>query len=68
MAENILVTADGLILLDWEYAAMGHPALDYIRLYQSDLRSTNLPYEIETLKQLAIVQGGMDDLWLLVQG
>lgn len=68
VAENILVTADGLILLDWEYAAMGHPALDYIRLYQSDLRSTNLPYEIETLKQLAIVQGGMDDLWLLVQG
>lgn len=68
VAENIIVSADGLILLDWEYAAMGHPALDYIRLYQSDLRSTNLPYEIETLKQLAIVQRGMDDLWLLVQG
>jgi thiamine kinase len=68
VAENIIVSADGLILLDWEYAAMGHPALDYIRLYQSDLRSTNLPYDIETLKQLAIVQRGMDDLWLLVQG
>jgi thiamine kinase len=68
VAENIIVTVDGLILLDWEYAAMGHPALDYIRLYPSDLRSTNLPYGTETLKPLEIVQRGMDDLWILVQG
>jgi thiamine kinase len=68
VAENIIVTADGLILLDWEYAAMGHPALDYMRLYQSDLRSTNLAYEANTLEQLKIVLRAMDDLWLLVQG
>jgi thiamine kinase len=65
--ENIILTANGLILLDWEYAAMGHPALDYLRLYQSDLRSISLPYDDDTLMQLQVVQRGMDDLWTLVQ-
>lgn len=65
--ENIIVTENGLKLLDWEYAAMGHPALDYLRLYQSDLTSTNLPYDSHTIEQLAIVQRGMDELWSLVQ-
>ena len=66
--ENIIVTATkDLILLDWEYAAMGHPALDYIRLYKSDLTSTNLAYDGHTIEQLEIVQRGMDDLWSMVQ-
>ncbi|MGB0450032.1 MAG: choline/ethanolamine kinase family protein [Porticoccaceae bacterium] len=65
--ENIIVTGDGLILLDWEYAAMGHPALDYLRLYQNDLRSTNLSYEAVSIEQVQIVQRAMDDLWTLVQ-
>jgi thiamine kinase-like enzyme len=65
--ENIIVTANGLVFLDWEYAAMGHPALDYLRLYQSNLRSTYLPYEDKTFTQLNVVLRGMDDLWTLVQ-
>ncbi len=65
--ENIILAANGLILLDWEYAAMGHPALDYLRLYQSDLRSISLTYEGETFTQLNVVLRGMDDLWTLVQ-
>jgi thiamine kinase len=65
--ENIIVTVDGLVLLDWEYAAMGHPALDYLRLYQSDLRSTNLAYDSETFQYLRVVLRAMDDLWTLVQ-
>ena len=65
--ENIIVTAEGIKLLDWEYAAMGHPALDYMHLYQTDLISTDFSYDIETIEQLAIVQRGMNDLWSLVQ-
>ena len=65
--ENIIVTDAGLVLLDWEYAAMGHPALDYIRLYQGDLTLANLPYDRYSINQLEILQRGMDDLWLLVQ-
>lgn len=72
VAENIIVTADSLVLLDWEYAAMGHPALDYLRLYQSDPESTNLSpinrsYDTDSIEQLKVVQRGMDDLWTLVQ-
>ena len=69
MPENILVTAGGLIVLDWEYAALGHPALDGLRLHGTDqpLSSVQLGVDRETLKQLAILLRGMDDLWSLVQ-
>mgnify|MGYP006079343489 FL=1 len=69
MPENILVTAGGLIVLDWEYAALGHPALDGLRFHGTDqpLSSVHLGVDRETLKQLAILLRGMDDLWSLVQ-
>ena len=71
--ENILVSEDGPIVLDWEYAALGHPALDALRLYGTDQPSNyvqlGLDPEIlsESLKPLAILLRGMDDLWSLVQ-
>jgi len=71
--ENILVTPRGLIVLDWEYAALGHPALDALRFNETDLPSncvhlaTSAEKANETLKQLAILLRGMDDLWSLVQ-
>ena len=67
VAENIIVTPQGLKLLDWEYAALGHPALDYMHLYPTDLIATHLAYDSEIIKQLAMVQRGMNDLWSLVQ-
>jgi thiamine kinase-like enzyme len=71
--ENILVTADGLIVLDWEYAALGHPALDALRFHETDLQSSCVDMGVgpdrlhESLKPLAILLRGMDDLWSLVQ-
>jgi thiamine kinase-like enzyme len=71
--ENILVTAHGLIVIDWEYAALGHPALDALRLYGTDQPSNcvylglNAERLDERLKPLAILLRGMDDLWSLVQ-
>lgn len=71
--ENILVTADGLIILDWEYAALGHPALDALRFHKTDLPSRCVEMGVgperlsESLKPLAILLRGMDDLWSLVQ-
>lgn len=65
--ENILVTAQGLKLLDWEYAAMGHPALDYMHLYSTDLIFTNFAYDTDSIEPLKVVQRGMNDLWSLVQ-
>lgn len=54
--ENILWTANGPVLLDWEYAAFGHPDIDRTRLFTSaeDSRSTS------TLHRLI---NHMDSLW-----
>jgi thiamine kinase-like enzyme len=71
--ENILVTEDGLIVLDWEYAALGHPALDALRFHETEMPSNCVQLGVgsdrlsESLKQLAILLRGMDDLWSLVQ-
>ena len=65
--ENIIVTAEGLKLLDWEYAAMGHPALDFMHLYPSDLIVTSLAYDRGSIEPLKVVQRGINDLWSLVQ-
>jgi thiamine kinase len=72
--ENILVTEGGPIILDWEYAALGHPALDALRLYGTDrpFQYVDTASDIEkkfgeSLKPLAILLRGMDDLWSLVQ-
>ncbi len=67
VVENIIVTAEGLKLLDWEYAAMGHPALDYMHIYPTDLILTNLAYDRDSLEPLKVVQRGINDLWSLVQ-
>jgi len=67
--ENILLTDQGPVILDWEYAAMGHPALDFMRLYQGDLSALaeHTRVDAHSLKKLAILQRGMDDLWQLLQ-
>lgn len=33
--ENIMMGARGLIFIDWEYASLGHPQFDYMRLINS---------------------------------
>ena len=67
VGENIIITESGPILLDWEYAALGHPALDALRLFKNDLCSIQGAYDTEVIGQLTILQQGMDDLWSLLQ-
>jgi len=33
--ENIILSAQGLKIIDWEYASVGHPQFDYLRLTNS---------------------------------
>lgn len=33
--ENIIQGANGLFIIDWEYASLGHPQFDYLRLLNS---------------------------------
>jgi thiamine kinase len=33
--ENMIMSSRGLIIIDWEYASLGHPQFDYLRLINS---------------------------------
>jgi len=59
--ENLIETEQGVFLLDWEYAAYGHPAIDFVRLYGGD-------YSHPITGQVLLLQQGVDELWSLVQG
>ena len=63
--ENIIVNDRGLFIIDWEYAALGHPGLDFLRLYGSDYASPES--QKESLQSLFKVKQAMDKLWLAVQ-
>lgn len=57
--ENIVSSGEEIFLLDWEYAAYGHPGIDIVRLYGEQ-------YQGPLAKELHILQQGIDKLWNLV--
>ena len=63
--ENIIQNERGLFIIDWEYAALGHPGLDFLRLYGSDYAISQAGQD--SLKSLLKVKQAMDKLWLAVQ-
>lgn len=63
--ENIIINKEGLFLIDWEYAALGHPGLDFLRLYGQDYASPD--HQNGSLRALFKVKQAMDKLWLAVQ-
>ena len=63
--ENIIVNERGLFIIDWEYAALGHPRLDFIRLYDGDYGLTG--QQEGAMRSLFKVKQAMDKLWLAVQ-
>ena len=63
--ENIIVNERGLFIIDWEYAALGHPRLDFIRLYDGDYGLAG--QEEGAMGSLFKVKQAMDKLWLAVQ-
>lgn len=60
VVENIIETERGLVLLDWEYAGWGHPAMDGVRLFDGD-------YPHRDAASLHELQRAMDRLWQAVQ-
>ena len=63
--ENIIINDLGVFILDWEYAAIGHPGLDRLRLCGLiDDAHRDKAATVEPLMQL---QQTMDQLWLAVQ-
>lgn len=60
VAENIIETDRGLVILDWEYAGWGHPAMDLVRLYGA-------AYPHDHANILHELLQAMDSLWQAVQ-
>ncbi len=54
--DNIIANDRGIFIIDWEYAALGHPQLDFLVLDEK-----GIPSSLLELKQ------AMDTLWLAVQ-
>ena len=63
--ENIIINDFGVFILDWEYAAIGHPGLDRLRL--CGLIDDAHRDKAATVKPLMQLQQTMDQLWLAVQ-
>ena len=63
--ENIIINDRGVFILDWEYAAIGHPGLDRLRL--SGLIDDATLDEAATVEPLMQLQQAIDQLWLAVQ-
>lgn len=57
--ENIIESERGVFLLDWEYAAYGHPGIDFVRLYGDK-------YPSPLIEELLTLQKGIDKLWGLL--
>jgi len=57
--ENIIESEQGVFLLDWEYAAYGHPDIDFVRLYSDK-------YPSPLIEELLTLQKGIDKLWSLL--
>jgi thiamine kinase len=61
--ENIIQGPKGLFLIDWEYAALGHPQFDYQRLLNSH-HFMDLPADICGLQALQAI---MIQLWYAIR-
>ena len=57
--ENIIETAQGLVVLDWEYAAMGHPEIDSLAIGN--------PISESEKETLVVWRDGINQLWEQLQ-
>ncbi|OUU39508.1 MAG: hypothetical protein CBC09_02240 [Cellvibrionales bacterium TMED49] len=66
VGENVLVSDGGLHFLDWEYAAMGHPAYDWVSVFGNEVSLDEMdcgPVSPEKWQRLGNFQSELDKLW-----
>ena len=61
--ENIIVNGRGLFIIDWEYASIGHPQFDYLRLINSH-QIMDIPNNVCSLQALQAI---MVQLWYAIR-
>ena len=63
--ENIIWSNQGMFFIDWEYAHLGHPLIDHVKLFgriYCDNKS-----DIQTIDALDTLQSGITKLWHALQ-
>lgn len=61
--ENIIMSSQGLKMIDWEYGALGHPQFDYLRLINSH-HIMDIP---PTMGDLQALQATLIHLWYAIR-
>ena len=63
--ENIIWSNKGMFFIDWEYAHLGHPLIDHVKLFgRSDCDNKS---DIQTIDALDTLQSGITKLWYALQ-
>ena len=70
IADNIIIRRDSIVFIDWEFAALGHPAFDYVKLFGENtprgmLSGSDISPSV--IKQIKFLQSAIDDLWFAAQ-
>jgi thiamine kinase-like enzyme len=63
--ENIIWSNQGMFFIDWEYAHLGHPLIDHIKLFGR--RYCDNKSDIQTIDALDTLQSGITKLWYALQ-
>jgi thiamine kinase len=61
--ENIIQSKNGIFIIDWEYASIGHPQFDYLRLINSH-QIMDIPNNVCSLQALQAI---MVQLWYAIR-
>ncbi|HIG67263.1 MAG TPA: hypothetical protein EYQ44_05505 [Porticoccaceae bacterium] len=64
--ENILCNDQGIYFIDWEYAELGHPLIDYLRVFGPKYCTSKADAGI--VEALVVLQHGLTKLWHAVKG
>jgi thiamine kinase len=62
--ENIIHNQQGINIIDWEYAGLGHPQFDYLRIFNQQQRES---LGIQPNSNLERLQAVLDELWFAVR-
>ena len=63
--ENIIWSNKGMFFIDWEYAHLGHPLIDHVKLFGRSYCDNKS--DIQTIDALDTLQSGITKLWWELQ-
>ena len=63
--ENIIWSNQGMFFIDWEYAHLGHPLIDHVKLFGRSYCDNKS--DIQTIDALDTLQSGITKLWWALQ-